>query len=1174
MQSAKSIVYGEKISLAAMRYALCFVLRYNSLIQITKNIQRMPMPFIADLHIHSHYSRATSKQLNLEHLHKWGQLKGLQVIATGDFTHPAWLDELEQKLEPAEPGLFRLKDEHAKTTQSEVPKACESTVRFILSTEISNIYKKNDRVRKVHNVVMVPSIEAARKLQKQLEKIGNIRSDGRPILGLDSKHLLEMVLETDDLACLIPAHIWTPWFSVLGSKSGFDSIDECFDELTEHIFAVETGLSSDPPMNWRVSHLDRFTLVSNSDAHSPQKLAREANIFNCELSYPAMLQALKSGNPEQFGGTIEFFPEEGKYHLDGHRKCNTRMSPGETAANNGLCPVCGKPVTVGVSYRVDELADRPLGESHPRAFPFESIIPLPEVVSDVKNVGPNSKAVTKLVDAMFARLGNELTILRQLPLTDIEKIGGSLMAEAIRRTRAGELQIAGGYDGEFGTIEIFTDEERKKFSTLQFFFADEKKKHTPDNIKQTSLFIRDEADNPTPFTVIPIEISSPDDEAEYNGLNRSQHQAVHADAQSILIVAGPGTGKTRTLTRRIHNIIENQQVLSENILAITFTNKAADEMRERIMHDKSCTPNTNTSNMTISTFHSLGTLILREQATLVNYPADFSIYNDSDCLQVMRSLLPDTPIAQIQEYRQRISDAKNQSLTHDQCDDGSAFPTIYRQYQAAMQLAGAFDFDDLILRPIRLLQAELDMRTHYQEKFRWIFVDEYQDINQAQYKLLKLLVNETTNLCVIGDPDQAIYGFRGSDVKYFHQFKTDFPDAQTFELEKNYRSTRNIVNAARQVIQKSPGWSANQLWSDIISEGKLDIIQAPTEKAEAETIVHSIEQLVGGFSFFSVDSARAGYEDTSYCSGFSDIAVLYRTNAQLFALEEAFIRSGMPYQTAGETPFWEHPEVREVLSYIRVLLNPASDIDLMRILNVPPRGIGDQTFRIIMNYKHTNQLSLWKALKQSHYISSLSETQKTPIRLFVDRIVRLQQSITELKPVELIERVLIDSGMKAYYKNDSKRAYYWQELHDQAVGHSGDVRNFLERIALRHESDSYDPRAEKVMLMTLHASKGLEFPVVFITGCEDGLIPFRQDGKLFDLEEERRLFYVGLSRAKHKLILTRANNRFLFGKRTSNNPSPFLADIEIALKEFRRSEIKRRRKDADTKQNDGQMSLF
>ena len=310
------------------------------------------MKFYADLHLHSHFSRATSPLLNLEHLSKWAQLKGITVVGTGDFVHPGWLEELRKKLEPAEPGLFRLKREFAAATQTEVPAACAGEVRFMLTAEISNIYKRLDKVRKIHNLVFLPDFAAALKLQARLETIGNIRSDGRPILGLDSRNLLEMVLETDPLSFLVPAHIWTPWFAVLGSKGGFDAIDDCFADLTPHIFAVETGLSSDPPMNWRLKQLDRFVLISNSDAHSPPKLAREANLFDTELSYPAIYRAWQEVNDKGFLGTIEFFPEEGKYHFDGHRACQTRLHPRETRKLKGDCPVCGKPVTVGVMVKV------------------------------------------------------------------------------------------------------------------------------------------------------------------------------------------------------------------------------------------------------------------------------------------------------------------------------------------------------------------------------------------------------------------------------------------------------------------------------------------------------------------------------------------------------------------------------------------------------------------------------------------------------------------------------------------------------------------------------------------------------------------------------------------------------------------------------------------------------
>ena len=335
------------------------------------------MNLVADLHIHSHFSRATSPNLTFEHLTRWAQLKGIHVVGTGDIAHPGWLAEMREKLEPAEEGLYRLKPEHTTAVQAQVPPACHAPVRFMLGGEISNIYKRGDRTRKVHNTVFAPSFDALERLQARLEKIGNIRSDGRPILGLDSRDLLEIVLDTDPACHLIPAHIWTPWFSLLGSKSGFDSVAECFADLTPHIFALETGLSSDPPMNWRVSGIDRYTLVSNSDAHSPEKLGREATLFDCELAYDALFDAVlpspahgRGAGGEGYLGTIEFFPEEGKYHFDGHRACGIVWDPPTTRAHNVICPVCGKPVTVGVMHRVEALADRPEGFRPAGPIPF------------------------------------------------------------------------------------------------------------------------------------------------------------------------------------------------------------------------------------------------------------------------------------------------------------------------------------------------------------------------------------------------------------------------------------------------------------------------------------------------------------------------------------------------------------------------------------------------------------------------------------------------------------------------------------------------------------------------------------------------------------------------------------------------------------------------------------
>jgi uncharacterized protein (TIGR00375 family) len=415
------------------------------------------MRFIADLHIHSSYSRATSPEMVPEKLWKWAQIKGINVIGTGDFTHPAWFKELTQKLEPLGNGLFRLREEFRG---SDVPGSCVKDVLFLLTAEISCIYRKADKTRKIHSLIFAPDFESALRINVALSKIGNLKADGRPILGLDAQELLKIVIDESPSSMFVPAHAWTPHFSVFGAVSGFDSLGECFEELTPHIHAIETGLSSDPPMNRRLSVLDGITLISNSDAHSPARMGREANIFDTGLSYDAIQKAIET--EKGFLGTIEFFPEEGKYHYDGHRLCKTRLAPKEAIDNNYLCPACGKKVTVGVLHRVERLADRREGEAPSGAPPYHSLIPLAEIIAETLGVGRASKAVERAYQGLIEKLGDEFFILMDAPLNDIERAGSPIIREAVARVRAGNVHIAPGYDGEFGTIRIFTDEERAK----------------------------------------------------------------------------------------------------------------------------------------------------------------------------------------------------------------------------------------------------------------------------------------------------------------------------------------------------------------------------------------------------------------------------------------------------------------------------------------------------------------------------------------------------------------------------------------------------------------------------------------------------------------------------------------------------------------------------------------
>ncbi|MFA9288943.1 MAG: endonuclease Q family protein [Weeksellaceae bacterium] len=419
------------------------------------------MELIVDLHIHSHYSRATSKHSNLEGLYYWGKIKGINIIGTGDFTHPSWFAEMQEKLVPAEGGLYKLKDELADEIDKTLPESVRGNImRFVLTVEISNIYSKGGKVRKLHNILIVPSFEIAAQLNSRLERMGNLQADGRPILGMDSKELLQMTIDSHPDSLFVPAHIWTPWFAMFGSKSGFDSIEEAFEELAPEIKAIETGLSSDPYMNWRLDELQSRAIISNSDAHSPQKLGREATIINTDLSYKSIIDAIKT-NDERLVGTIEFFPQEGKYHYDGHRLCKVRFTPTETKQHNGICPVCHRGLTIGVDYRVSEIADHPEEYKHLGNKLVEYIIPLPELLAELVGTSPASKKNQAEYNRIIASIGDEFSILRKLEIEQIRDAGFTELAAVIERMRRGDVQIEPGYDGVYGTIKLFNSESER-----------------------------------------------------------------------------------------------------------------------------------------------------------------------------------------------------------------------------------------------------------------------------------------------------------------------------------------------------------------------------------------------------------------------------------------------------------------------------------------------------------------------------------------------------------------------------------------------------------------------------------------------------------------------------------------------------------------------------------------
>jgi len=415
------------------------------------------MKFIADLHLHSKYSRATSKDMNLESLDKWAEIKGIKVLGSGDFTHPEWFKHLKEKLEPAEPGLFRLKN--------------GSETRFMLTAEISCIYSKGGKVRRIHIIIFVPSFEIAEKINVRLGWIGNLKSDGRPILGLDAKELAKIVLEISEDCFIVPAHLMTPWFSLFGSKSGFDSIEECFEEYSKYIYAGETGLSADPAMLWRMPDGRKLALISNSDSHSPAKIGREANVFDLPfLSYSSIITAIKTKDPRNFLYTVEFYPQEGKYHYDGHRNCGIVLSPKESEKYNNICPSCGKPLTIGVLNRVEELADKPEGFKPENEVPFKSLAPLGEIIADALGVTPGTKQVEKEYKELIDKFGSEFNILLEASSSELEAATLPEIAEGIIRVREGKVYVEPGYDGVYGKIKIFSKGEQKDISKQKVLF--------------------------------------------------------------------------------------------------------------------------------------------------------------------------------------------------------------------------------------------------------------------------------------------------------------------------------------------------------------------------------------------------------------------------------------------------------------------------------------------------------------------------------------------------------------------------------------------------------------------------------------------------------------------------------------------------------------------------------
>ena len=1038
---------------------------------------------IADLHIHSRFSRATSRDCDAPHLDLWARRKGISIVGTGDFTHPQWREELRAMLETAEEGLYRLKPEYALPCF--VPGAEEP--RFVVTGEISTIYKRGGRTRKVHHVFLLPGLEEAEEAAHRLEAVGNLHSDGRPILGLDSRDLLETVLEACPDAVYIPAHIWTPHFSLFGAFSGFDTMEECFGDLTPYVHALETGLSSDPPMNRRLSALDGHLLVSNSDAHSPAKLGREANLLSCDMSYPALKRALETG--DGFEGTIEFFPEEGKYHLDGHRACRCRLEPAETERCGGRCPVCGKKITIGVLNRVEQLADR--NEPGPLEKPFESLVPLPEVIGEALGVSGDSKKAQELYFTLLKKVGSEFSILRERSIEDVEAAGGFLLGEGLRRLRAGRVIRQGGYDGEYGVIRLFEPGERETLLGQTTWLSALPR---AEKIKETA---RREA--PLPQAA----------QESGSSLNERQLEAVRAEAPLVAVIAGPGTGKTGTLVNRIAYLIEEKGVSPREITAVTFTRQAAKEMLERLekrLGKKAV------RGLTVGTFHSV-CLGLIEPRPLVSREAAREILKE--LLAERGETLPTARAAGM------ISAEKNGRMV-------SELPAGLReQYQQRLQEAGLRDLDDVLLEA-------LNVSAEGKKMFHYLLVDEFQDINAVQRELVRHW-SRNNRLFVIGDPDQSIYGFRGADAQCFDRLLQDREDACLIRLTENYRSAPAVIETALAVIDHNPG--EKRTLSPVCPPGPpVRLCRFPDDLSEGIWISREIARMTGG-----VDMLEARAEERPM-RAFSEIAVLCRTHRQLEGIERCLRHDSIPCQITGREDFWETDRVQALIGFFEALLEPGNTPALQRTLRglwrCPPSLIQRAEAAMALPGGPENE-GFFEALAPYEALSPFAEAVRCVL-----------PGLRKEKPRKLLEAL-------AKAANIGGREV--ERLLNAAVFH-GDMPSFLDAVRLGEEGDIHRLSGGRpsgaVRLMTLHGAKGLEFPVVFLAGLEKGKPPQERADGPEATEEERRLLFVGITRAKEELILT-----------CGGEESPFLAELPGG--------VARSRPKAPARRTEGQqMSLF
>ena len=864
-------------------------------------------------------------------------------------------------------------------------------------------------------------------------------------------------------------------------------------------------------MNSRVSALDRYTLVSNSDAHSPAKLGREANFFDTELSFPGLKAALKTGKKPSFLGTLEFYPEEGKYHLDGHRKCNVRLLPQQSRETGGKCPVCGRDLTLGVLYRVEELADRKETDENVPVRPFQSAIPLTEILSEILGKGPATKTVLGQYERILENAGPELLVLNDLPPEEIRKTAPPLLDEALTRMREDRVHLFPGYDGEYGVIRLFDPLELKqlKGQTAMFgkFDRAKNKEKKPDEPpaktvvkKKKKDLVQTELFGPPPKKTDPL-----------FQLNDDQARAVTHEGGPVLITAGPGTGKTRTLTARVAHLALNKSVDPARILAVTFTNKAAKEMRDRIAgmlagHQGKPMP-------VVATFHALCLQWLSEQTD----GAPARLIDEKSRGTLVADAAAGFPHVRPQDAGNRISLAKQKVLLPDEVQDPE-LSAVYGQYQALLDLFGVWDFDDLLARTVRLLETDPEFRRRLKQRFDHILVDEYQDLNEAQLRIMRSLMppgQPGHNLFAIGDPDQTIYGFRGSDPAAFADFAADYPDAAIIHLTRNYRSVEAVLSASAQVISGNRPWSdesdhsSRRVYSGIPGVQTITVMEAKSAEAEAAAVARTIESLVGGTGFEAVNAGRTADGAGEGEWAFDDFAVLYRTHEQAGVLSKIFKEHGILFETAAAESVLGQKGIAQLVCLMKIIAGAGLFQDYARILSLLSRGLGKTAFRKFKKWAYEKNMDVDTALEflRAHPAPELGTSLQRGLFAFSRALEDLRSSVGHLGCADQIKALESLPFLQPLLAENPDARQTLDYLTARALEGDDDPPAFLNRLNLTTDADVSGLRTHRVVLSTLHAAKGLEFPVVFICGCEDGYLPLESPNKTVDDQKRSAAFF-------------------------------------------------------------------